>query len=52
MKCDNCGKEIGNGVYFVPGIKYSCCSLTCISKMTVRASITTVEEREKYLNNI
>lgn len=49
MNCDNCGEEIIDSVYYVAGIRYSCCSLTCLAKLTMTASITTVKEREAYL---
>ena len=50
MNCDNCGKKMGEIVYYTPGINYSCCSVTCLAKMTVNARITTAEKRKLFLD--
>ena len=49
MKCDNCGIEIVDRVYYVEGYTDNCCSSGCLARVMLIVRIASVADREAYL---
>ena len=49
LKCDNCGIEIVDTVYYVNGYIYNCCSSGCLARVMLIVRIASVADREAYL---